>query len=486
VSESGFVSSITRQSEDFPGWYNDVVLKAELADYSPVRGCMIIRPYGYAIWESMRDELDRYIKRTGHSNVYFPLFVPRSLLEKEAEHVEGFNPQVAWVTHAGGEELTEWLAIRPTSETIIAEAVKDWVQSYRDLPLLMNLWNNVVRWEMRTRLFLRTAEFLWQEAHTFHETEEEAAAEVATGLEGYRSVAEEWLAIPVIRGRKSPAETFPGAVYTHAVEAMMRDRKALQAGTSHMLGTNFARAAGIEFLDRDNQRRNPWGTSWGFSTRMVGATIMAHGDDSGLVLPPNVAPIQVVVVPIFRSEDDRVAVAGAIEQAEQALADVPTRSGPLRLKVDWREGTPGFKFNHWELRGVPFRLEIGPRDVAAGQATVVRRLDRAKEAVPLDALATELPRRLEAYQAELFARALAFRTDNTRLVDTLREMREILDGDGGFLMAPWCGSADCERTISTETGASIRVIPFDSPDEPGACVADGRPSERRVLFARAY
>jgi prolyl-tRNA synthetase len=486
VSDSGFVSSITRQSEDFPAWYNDVVLKAELADYSPVRGCMIIRPYGYAIWESMRDELDRYIKRTGHSNVYFPLFVPRSLLEREKAHVEGFDPQVAWVTHAGGEELNEWLAIRPTSETIIAEAVKDWVQSYRDLPLLMNLWNNVVRWEMRTRLFLRTAEFLWQEAHTFHATEEEAAEEVATGLEGYRSVAEEWLAIPVIRGRKSPDETFPGAVYTHAVEAMMRDRKALQAGTSHMLGTNFARAAGIEFLDRDNERRNPWGTSWGFSTRMVGATIMAHGDDSGLVLPPNVAPVQVVIVPIFRSEEDRVGVTGAIEGVERALADVQTRSGPLRLKVDWREGTPGFKFNHWELRGVPLRLEIGPRDVAAGQATLVRRLDRAKEAVPLASLGSELPGRLDRYQADLFGRALAFRDEHTHRIDSLREMREIVDADGGFLMAPWCGSAECERTVSAETQASIRVIPFDSPDEPGACVADGRPSERRVLFARAY
>ena len=322
MAKDGFVTSITRQSEDFPGWYNDVVLKAELADYSPVRGCMIIRPYGFALWESMRDELDRYIKKTGHDNVYFPLFVPRSLLEKEAEHVEGFNPQVAWVTHAGGEELTEWLAIRPTSEAIIADVVKDWIQSYRDLPLLMNLWNNVVRWELRTRLFLRTAEFLWQEAHTFHATEQEAAEEVALGLEGYRKVAEDWLAIPVIRGRKSPAETFPGAVYTHAVEAMMRDRKALQAGTSHMLGQNFARSAGIEFLDRDNIRKNPWGTSWGFSTRMVGATIMAHGDDSGLILPPNAAPVQVVVVPIFRDEEGRVAVEGAIERLEASLADV--------------------------------------------------------------------------------------------------------------------------------------------------------------------
>lgn len=486
MSQTSFVSSITRQSEDFPGWYNDVVRKAELADYSPVRGCMIIRPYGYAIWESMRDELDRHIKRTGHSNVYFPLFVPRSLLEREKAHVEGFDPQVAWVTHAGGEELSEWLAIRPTSETIIAEAVRDWVQSYRDLPLLMNLWNNVVRWEMRTRLFLRTTEFLWQEAHTFHATEQEAAEEVAIGLEAYRAVAEEWLAIPVIRGLKSPAETFPGAVYTHAVEAIMRDRRALQAGTSHMLGTNFARAAGIEFLDRDNVRRNPWGTSWGFSTRMVGATIMAHGDDSGLVLPPNVAPVQVVVVPIFRSEDDKRLVDGAVARLEASLAGVQTASGPLRLKVDRREETPGFKYNHWELRGVPLRLEIGPRDVAADQAVVARRLDRAKESLPLAGLAAELPVRLERYQADVFARALAFREENTHSVDEMGAFVEVLEAGGGFILAPWCGSAECEVSVSGETGATIRVIPFDSPDEPGRCIVDGRLSERRVLFARAY
>jgi prolyl-tRNA synthetase len=486
VSKAGFVSDLTRQSEDFPGWYNDVVLKAELASYSPVRGCMIIRPYGFAIWESMRDELDRHIKRTGHSNLYFPLFVPKSLLEREAEHVEGFDPQVAWVTRAGGEELAEPLAIRPTSEAIIAEVVKDWIQSYRDLPLLMNIWNNVVRWELRTRLFLRTAEFLWQEAHTFHATEEEAAEEVSTGLEAYRQVAEDWLAIPVIRGRKSPAETFPGAVYTDAIEAMMRDRKALQAGTSHMLGQNFARAADIQFLDRDNMRKYPYGTSWGFSTRMVGATIMAHGDDYGLVLPPNVAPTQVVIVPIFRTEEDRVAVTEAIAGVEAGLADVTTRSGPLRLKVDWREESPGFKFNHWELRGVPLRLEIGPRDVAAGQGVLVRRLDHGKETLPLASLAQELPRRLGDYQAEVFANALDFRRQHTHAVDSLAEMAEILDGEGGFLMAPWCGSAECERAVSTANGATVRVIPFDSPDEPGACVVDGRPSARRVLFARAY
>ncbi len=486
MSNAGFVSDLTRQSEDFPGWYNDVVLKAELASYSPVRGCMIIRPYGFAIWESMRDELDRHIKRTGHSNVYFPLFVPKSLLEREAEHVEGFDPQVAWVTRAGGEDLAEPLAIRPTSEAIIADSVKDWIQSYRDLPLLMNLWNNVVRWELRTRLFLRTAEFLWQEAHTFHASEEEAAEEVATGLEAYRAVAEEWLAIPVIRGLKSPAETFPGAIYTHAIEAMMRDRKALQAGTSHMLGQNFARAADIQFLDRDNERKYPYGTSWGFSTRMVGATIMAHGDDFGLVLPPNVAPLQVVVVPIFRSEEDRVAVAAAIEQLQQALADVQTVSGPLRLKVDWREETPGYKFNHWELRGVPLRLEVGPRDVAAGQAVLVRRLDRVKEALPLAGLAEELPRRLLAYQADVFERARSFLRANTHQVDTMGEMNDVLERAGGFLMAPWCGSAECEKAIAAENGATVRVIPFDSPDEAGTCLVDGRPSARRVLFARAY
>ena len=343
MSKSGFVSDLTRQSEDFPGWYNDVVLKGQLASYSPVRGCMIIRPYGFAIWESMRDELDRHIKATGHDNVYFPLFVPKSLLDREADHVEGFDPQVAWVTRAGGNELDEPLAIRPTSEAIIAEAVKDWIQSYRDLPLLMNCWNNVVRWEMRTRLFLRTAEFLWQEAHTFHATEEEAAEEVATGLAAYVEVSEDWLAIPVIQGRKSPAETFPGADYTHAIEAMMRDKKALQAGTSHMLGQNFAKAADITFLDRNNERVHPYGTCWGFSTRMVGATIMAHGDDSGLVLPPNVAPTQVVVVPIFRNEEDRVAVAAAIERLRGQPGRRPDRLGPAAPQGGLARGDAGLQ-----------------------------------------------------------------------------------------------------------------------------------------------
>jgi len=485
VAREGFVTSITRQSEDFPGWYTDVVLKAELASYSPVRGSMVIRPYGYAIWESMRDELDRHIKATGHSNVYFPLFVPRSLLEKEAQHVEGFNPQVAWVTHAGGKELDEWLAIRPTSEAIIAETVRDWIQSYRDLPLLMNLWNNVVRWELRTRLFLRTSEFLWQEAHTFHATKQEAVEEVELGLELYRRVAEEWLAIPVIRGRKSEGEKFPGAVYTDSVEAMMRDRKALQAGTSHYLGENFAAAAGIEFLDRDNQRKHPHGTSWGFSTRMVGATVMAHGDDSGLVLPPNVAPIQLVVVPIFRNEDDRVAVAAAIERFEAALTSTP-EGRAVRVEVDWREESPGYKFNHWELRGVPFRLEVGPRDVVAGQGVLVRRVDRIKEPVPFDRLAAELPLRLAAYQQELFQRALDFRAANTHQADDYDGFKRLLEEQGGFLMAHWCGAAECEAQVNAETGATIRCVPFDAPAEAGRCLVDGRPSDQRVVFARAY
>ena len=484
--QSRFVTSITPQSQDFPGWYNDVVLKAQLADYSPVRGCMVIRPYGYAIWESMRDELDRHIKRTGHDNVYFPLFVPRSLLEKEAEHVEGFDPQVAWVTRAGGEDLAEWLAIRPTSEALIAEVVKDWIQSYRDLPLLLNLWNNVVRWELRTRLFLRTAEFLWQEAHTFHATEQEAADEVATGLEAYRATAEEWLAIPVVKGRKTENEKFPGAVYSHSIEAIMRDGKALQAGTSHMLGQNFANAAGIRFLDRDNVQKAPFGTSWGFSTRMVGATIMAHGDDSGLVLPPNVSPVQLAIVPIFRTDDDRSAVAQAIEPLERALRDVATASGPLRFKVDWRDESPGYKFNHWELRGVPYRLEIGPRDVAGGQGVLVRRTDRDKRPVRLDALASELPQIMVDYQRALFQRAVDFRAERTHYADTYDEFKAVLEKEGGFVMAPWCGDGACEKQINADTSATIRVIPFDSPDEDGKCLVDGRPSERRVLFARAY
>jgi prolyl-tRNA synthetase len=349
----------------------------------------------------------------------------------------------------------------------------------------MNIWNNVVRWELRTRLFLRTTEFLWQEAHTFHATQAEAEEEVATGLEGYRQVSEDWLAIPVIKGRKTDGEKFPGADFTWCIEAMMRDKKALQAGTSHMLGQNFARAADIEFLDTDNVRKHPYGTSWGFSTRMVGATIMTHGDDSGLVLPPNVAPVQVVIVPIFRKDEEKALVAEAIDRFQATLAETPEGKA-VRVKVDWRDDSPGFKYNHWELRGVPFRLEIGPRDVAAGQGMLVKRVDRSKEPVPLMQLAAELPARLRTYQAELLQRARDFQAENTHHVDTYQQLKDGLDADGGFFLAPWCGDGKCEKQVNDETGATIRCIPFDSPDESGKCIACGGPSPRRVIFAKAY
>jgi prolyl-tRNA synthetase len=489
-----FVTTITRQSEDFSAWYTDVVRKAELADYSPVRGSMVIRPYGYAIWENLRDALDAMIKATGHSNVYFPLFIPKSLLDKEAEHVEGFNPQVAWVTHAGGKKLDEPLAVRPTSEAIIAATIKDWIQSYRDLPLLLNLWNNVVRWELRTRLFLRTAEFLWQEGHTFHATADEAREETARMLEVYRRLSEEWLAIPVLQGRKSAGERFPGAVDTLAIEALMRDRKALQAGTSHYLGDNFTRAEGIEFLDRDNERRNPHGTSWGLTTRMVGATVMVHGDDDGLILPPKVAPYHAVVVPIAgRGGEGREAVDEAVTRIEKAFADgVRMDDGHrVRVHVDRRDDvTPGAKYSHWELRGVPFRIEVGPRDVAADQAVLVRRLDRGKETVSFGALVSEVPRRLERYQRELFERAVAFRDANTHRVDSYDEFKSTLDEQGGFLLGHWCGDPACEKQINDETGATIRIVPFEGAVEgtmeEGACLIDGGRSSQRVVFARAY
>ncbi|MCA1598536.1 MAG: proline--tRNA ligase, partial [Chloroflexi bacterium] len=353
--------AITRKSENFSEWYIDVVRKAELADYSPVRGCMIIRPYGYALWENVQRALDDMIKATGHQNMYFPLLIPRSFLTKEAEHVEGFAPEVAWVTHAGGEELEEWLAVRPTSETIICSTYANYIQSWRDLPVLVNQWANVMRWEMRTRFFLRTTEFLWQEGHTFHATSEEAVEETDKMLGVYATLAEEWLSIPVIKGRKTNAEKFAGADYTLSIEAMMGDGKALQSGTSHNLGQNFTRAYDILFQDKDLTRKNPWQTSWGLSTRIIGGIIMAHGDESGLILPPRVAPYQVVVVPIFRKDEERAVVAAAIEKV---LAELPPE---VRVKVDWREETPGYKFNDWELKGVPVRMEVGPKDVQKEQ-----------------------------------------------------------------------------------------------------------------------
>lgn len=476
---------ITPRSEDYSRWYTDVVQQGELADYSPVRGCMIIRPYGFSLWENMQRALDDMFKATGHQNAYFPLFIPYSFIEKEAEHVEGFSPELAVVTHGGGEELAEPLVVRPTSETIINATFAKWVQSYRDLPILLNQWCNVVRWEMRTRLFLRTMEFLWQEGHTCHETYEEAEEEARRMLGIYRTFAEDWAAVPVITGRKSEAEKFAGADHSYAIEAIMGDRRALQAGTSHHLGDRFARAFGTQFLDRNNELQYPFQTSWGASTRLVGAVVMVHGDDQGLVLPPRLAPHQLVVVPIARSDsEERARVMEASARVVQEL------SATVRVHLDDREEqTPGFKFTEWEVKGVPLRLELGPRDLEGDQAVLARR-DRlgqeGKEEVPLADVAEAVARLLEEIQQELFARAQAFREENSHRPDSYAEMREILEESGGFHYAGWCGSPDCEVKIKEETQATIRVIPFDQPDEVGPCIYCGEDGAEEAVFAKAY
>ncbi len=481
----GSPQAITRKSENFSEWYIDVVRKAELADYSPVRGCMIIRPYGYALWENVQRALDDMIKATGHQNMYFPLLIPRSFLTKEAEHVEGFAPEVAWVTHAGGEELEEWLAVRPTSETIICSTYANYIQSWRDLPVLVNQWANVMRWEMRTRFFLRTTEFLWQEGHTFHATTEEAVEETDKMLGVYATLAEEWLSIPVIKGRKTNAEKFAGADYTLSIEAMMGDGKALQSGTSHNLGQNFTRAYDILFQDKDLTRKNPWQTSWGLSTRIIGGIIMAHGDESGLILPPRVAPYQVVVVPIFRKDEERAVVAAAIEKV---LAELPPE---VRVKVDWREETPGYKFNDWELKGVPVRMEVGPKDVQKEQVVLVRRDTRAKDFVPMAELAARVTDLLDTVQRDLYERALAFRLDNTRRLDDYAALVAAFNTGAEdttpFVEAHWCGDPACEAKVKEDTKATIRNIPFDASDEEGVCIVDGKPGiGKRVVFAKAY
>src|SRR6266853_1908474 len=413
-----YVEEIADQEDDFSRWYNQVVRKAELADYSPVRGCMIIRPYGYAIWENLQRLLDARFKETGIVNAYFPLLIPRSFLEREAEHVKGFAPEVAWVTRGGGEELEEPLAIRPTSETIIGHTYAKWIQSYRDLPILINQWNNVMRWEKRTILFLRTAEFLWQEGHTAHRNIEEAEERTLMMLEVYRAFAEEDAAMPVIVGRKSENEKFAGAFRTYTVEALMGDGKALQSGTSHNLGTNFARVFDIDYLDADGQRKYCATTSWGLSTRVIGGIIMVHGDKSGLILPPHVAPYQVVIVPIWRKEVDKVAVSEMIARIEKML------KGKVRLKVDLSENTPGWKFSEWEMRGVPVRIEIGPRDVQNNSVVLVRRDTRAKEPVPVEALEARLPELVEELQKALFQRAVEFRAQNTHYTDSYEEFKQ--------------------------------------------------------------
>lgn len=472
---------ITKQSEDFSGWYQSVVQKAELADYSGVKGCMVIRPYGYAIWENIRQDMDRRIKETGHQNVYFPLLIPERHLHREAEHVEGFAPECAVVTHGGGRKLEEPLVVRPTSETIINVTLAKWIQSYRDLPVLINQWANIVRWEMRPRPFLRTTEFLWQEGHTAHETREEAEEETLKMLEVYRRFAEEMLAIPVVTGVKSESEKFPGAVATYCIEALMRDGKSLQAGTSHFLGQNFARAFDVQFQSREGKLEYVWQSSWGVSSRLVGAVVMAHGDENGLRLPPKIAPYQVVIVPIGKKPEQKEAVAKEVGKIIEEFGN------DVRLKVDDREQyTPGWKFNEWELRGVPLRIEIGPRDVEKNHVVLVRRDTGEKEFVGRDGLKDVVLKSLDDVQRTLLARALKFREDHTHDLGDYGKMKQAIDEAPGFVRAFWCGDADCEEKVKNETKATIRAIPFDQPGSLGKCIACGKEGKHQVLFARAY
>ena len=483
---------LTTRAEDFSAWYNEVVLKAELADYSPVRGCMVIRPAGYGIWERMQRALDDMFKATGHRNAYFPLFIPESFMRKEAEHVEGFAPELAVVTHGGGKELEEPLVIRPTSETIIYSMFAKWVQSYRDLPLLINQWANVVRWGMRTRLFLRTTEFLWQEGHTAHATHDEAQEETRRMLGVYRTFMEGWMAMPVITGQKTKAEQFAGALRTYSCEAMMQDNKALQAGTSHNLGQNFAKAFDLTFQTESGGTDHAWNTSWGVSTRMVGGLVMTHGDDVGLRVPPYLAPIELVIVPIYRKDDERARVLEAANRIAADLTSRPTReTGRFRVHVDAREGMkPGAKYFDWELRGIPVRMELGPRDLDANQCVLVRRDSKEKRPVPLDALPTELEAMLESMQRDMLAAALDRRERNTMRGDISYDtFRQVMEGEGAFVFAGWCGDAACEAAIKEETKATIRVLPdpeFRSPTPPSRCMKCGRPATTEALWAKAY
>ena len=489
---------ITPMGEDYSRWYTDVVTQARLADYSPVKGCMVIRPHGYTLWENMQQALDRMFKETGHQNAYFPLFIPKSFLAKEAEHVEGFAKECAIVTHSRlktemvdgkatlvpdpDSKLDEELIVRPTSETIIYHMFAKWVKSYRDLPILMNQWANVVRWEMRTRLFLRTTEFLWQEGHTAHATPEEAEAETRKMLDVYATFAEEFMAVPVLTGRKTDSEKFAGALHTYCIEALMQDNKALQAGTSHNLGQNFAKAFDLKFQDEEGKWRHAYNTSWGVSTRLVGAVIMAHGDDNGLVLPPKIAPIQVVIVPIYRSGDDKDAILAKAAEIRTEL----TAAG-LTVELDDRDKmNPGAKFNEWEMLGVPLRIELGPKDLEKGTVVCARRPDRAKSFEQMNGIAGTVSTILDEIQAQMLETARERRDAATFNVDDYDAFKAKLDDGGGFLLAHWCGSDACEAAVQAETKATIRCITFDAPEEEGACMKCGEKSTRRVHFARAY
>jgi prolyl-tRNA synthetase len=487
---------LTNREENYSQWYNDLVIKADLAENSAVRGCMIIKPYGYAIWEKIQAELDRLFKETGHVNAYFPLFIPKSFFSKEAAHVEGFAKECAVVTHyrlkndESGKgiivdpaaKLEEELIIRPTSETIIWHSYKNWIQSYRDLPILINQWANVVRWEMRTRLFLRTTEFLWQEGHTAHATREEAVEETEKMINVYASFAENSMALPVIKGYKSENERFAGALDTFAIEALMQDGKALQAGTSHFLGQNFARAFDVQFTDKTGKLDYVWATSWGVSTRLMGAIIMAHADNNGLILPPKLAPIQVVIIPIFKNEEQLSSIselALKIKKGLQALG--------ISVKYDDRDNNkPGYKFADYELKGVPVRLAIGPRDIENQTVEVARRDNLTKEIIPFENIEEHVAKLLEDIQNNIYNKALKFRKENTFYIDEWSDFLGVINNQGGFIMAHWDGTAETEEKIKEETKATIRCIPFDSPDEEGKCVYSGKPSKRRVLFAVSY
>ncbi len=472
---------ITKRSEDYSRWYTDVIAAAKLADYSPVRGCMVIRPNGYAIWEKMQAGLDKMFKETGHVNAYFPCFIPESFMKKEAEHVEGFAPECAIVTHGGGKKLDEPLYVRPTSETIIWSMYKNWIQSHRDLPILINQWANVVRWEMRTRLFLRTTEFLWQEGHTAHATAEEAEAETRQMLEVYRTFAEEYMAMPVIPGIKTENEKFAGAVRTYCIEAMMQDGKALQAGTSHNLGQNFAKAFDVTYQTEAGVREYVWATSWGVSTRLIGALIMSHSDDNGLVVPPKLAPLQTVLVPIWRGDDERAEI---LERADKLAADW---KGKFSFKIDDRDNyRPGWKFNEWEKAGVPIRLEMGPKDLANNVVVMVRRDTGEKEILSQENLTAKISATLDAIQKNLYDRALAFREENTHTVDDYDEFKERLEKESGFYWIHWDGTTETEQRLQAETKATIRLIPLEPKPEPGVCLLTGKPSPHRVLVAKAY
>ncbi len=490
------MTKLTKRSEDYSKWYNELVVNAGLAENSAVRGCMVIKPYGYAIWEKMKEELDKQFKATGHQNAYFPIFIPKSFFEKEAKHVEGFAKEAAVVTHyrlkanPNGKglivdpdaKLEEEYIVRPTSETIIWNTYKNWIQSYRDLPLLINQWANVVRWEMRTRLFLRTAEFLWQEGHTAHATKEEAIKEAETMLEIYKNFAEQYLAIPVLTGVKSEGERFAGAVETYAIEALMQDGKALQAGTSHFLGQNFAKAFDVKFLNAKGKQEFVWATSWGVSTRLMGALVMSHSDDKGLVIPPKLAPIHVVIVPIYKKDEQLEAIRTKISPI---IAELKEKGIVVKFDDDKKQ-KPGWKFAEYELKGIPVRLAVGPRDLENNTVEVARRDTLEKKIYPFENISSEIEKLLDDIQDNIYQKALKLREEKTYFVDTWEEFKDVIKNKGGFVMAHWDGTKETEAKIQEATKATIRIIPTNAPEEDGKCIFSGKPSKRRVVFAKAY